>query len=810
MNSYSQSQFTRSRNRLACARSSCLLAWCATILLAGALSASAATWTVTNVWDNGVGSLRGAIAAAANGDTITFSIPASSRIVLYSGPLVISNKVLTIAGPGPTNLTISGNVSTTVFNIISNSAVNLSSLTIIQGNGAIHASGYYYLTNGQYSLATSVTLSNVVVSGNSSQDYGAIDAELCNFQIIDSVVSGNTSQYGGAIFLSSGMTVVSNTIVTGNSSGGAITAYGGTLQIHASTISSNLGSGIFDDSGILQIDNSSICGNGSSNSFGGGISLIAYYLTGQLQPFVLALTNVIVSGNVASNGGAIYFDQEADGMFETGCSKVVISNNVAWAGGGICVRAHATVTMANLSLIGNAATQIGGAIYNEAGSLTLSNSSVMGNAARLGGAIASAGGGEGTGASLVLLNDQFIANSAFSGGAIFQNPDTYGVSALIFNSTFAHNQATNTGGAICSVALGGSGYVAVTGSTFDGNTAASGGAIFSSGAPYLGYQCYPSVGITNSTLSGNSAILGGGVYNTYYFQPNPFDPEPTNGLVIVKIINSTFSSNAGANGGGSIFNLNAGPGNTLVQIGSSILNASGFGNSISNSAGTITSLGYNLSSDNAGGALTNGTDLINTDPMLGPLRDNGGAVFSHALLPGSPAIDQGYNFSGFANDGRGLGFVRTYDYPVIANALNGDGTDIGAFELQPATTDFATWQLQYFGCTNCPQSAPSADPDGDGANNMAEFLAGTNPRNSASVFRVLSVTPQGNDLLVTWQTAGGHTNVLQSSGSLANGSFSDISPAIVIPGTGDATNSYLETGAALNGSNSFYRVRLGQ
>ena len=38
------------------------------------------------------------------------------------------------------------------------------------------------------------------------------------------------------------------------------------------------------------------------------------------------------------------------------------------------------------------------------------------------------------------------------------------------------------------------------------------------------------------------------------------------------------------------------------------------------------------------------TDQISTDPMLGPLQDNGGPTFTHALLGGSPAIDKGKNF----------------------------------------------------------------------------------------------------------------------------------------------------------------------
>ena len=64
---------------------------------------------------------------------------------------------------------------------------------------------------------------------------------------------------------------------------------------------------------------------------------------------------------------------------------------------------------------------------------------------------------------------------------------------------------------------------------------------------------------------------------------------------------------------------------------------------------------------------------------LGPcLARCGGPTFTQALLPGSPAIDQGYSF-GLTADQRG--FPRTVDRPCIANAPGGDGTDIGAFEV---------------------------------------------------------------------------------------------------------------------------------
>src|SRR5207248_3246106 len=97
--------------------------------------------------------------------------------------------------------------------------------------------------------------------------------------------------------------------------------------------------------------------------------------------------------------------------------------------------------------------------------------------------------------------------------------------------------------------------------------------------------------------------------------------------------------------------------------------------------GTVTSLGYNLSNDGTGP--NNGTtDQINTDPLLGPLQDNGGPTFTHALLVGSPAIDAGdpnFDPNSFTppltTDQRGSGFAR------VANGR----IDIGAFEVQPNT-----------------------------------------------------------------------------------------------------------------------------
>ncbi len=108
--------------------------------------------------------------------------------------------------------------------------------------------------------------------------------------------------------------------------------------------------------------------------------------------------------------------------------------------------------------------------------------------------------------------------------------------------------------------------------------------------------------------------------------------------------------------------------------------------------GPFTSLGYSLigQADGSSGFINgvNG-DLVGTwaaplDPLLGPLQDNGGPTLTHALLPGSPAIDQGQSFAQ-ATDQRGR--HRPHDFTSIPNAPGGDGSDIGAFELNGSITE---------------------------------------------------------------------------------------------------------------------------
>jgi hypothetical protein len=126
---------------------------------------------------------------------------------------------------------------------------------------------------------------------------------------------------------------------------------------------------------------------------------------------------------------------------------------------------------------------------------------------------------------------------------------------------------------------------------------------------------------------------------------------------------------------------------------------------------------------------------------------------------------------------------------------------------------FSGGTSNYFGNTTNSQSCAACDPDGDGMNNLQEYLSGTVPTNGASFLHITSVAPQGTNVVVTWWTAGGHTNVLQatggSSGSYSNG-FVDVSPYIIVTGSGDTTTNYTESSGATNSPSRYYRVRLQQ
>lgn len=259
-----------------------------------------------------------------------------------------------------------------------------------------------------------------------------------------------------------------------------------------------------------------------------------------------------------------------------------------------------------------------------------------------------------------------VDNSVISGNSGTGVYNTGNVTIL--NSTLSGNSIQgDLGGGIRSGSFKTPGnLVTVINSTISGNSAQDGGGIFSE---------YGSVNILNSTISGNSAGEGGGGIANF--------------AGAVQIANSTISGNSAPQGFGGGISNNAGQfGATTIETGNTIFDAGASGENIFNNGGTVTSDGYNVCSDNGGGFLNGPGDQINTDPLLGPLQDNGGPTLTHMPLPGSPAIDAGDpNFTPPPfRDQRGRCFYRVF----------GRRIDVGSVEVQPGP--------------RCPTPAPRPTP----------------------------------------------------------------------------------------------------
>jgi Bacterial TSP3 repeat len=145
-------------------------------------------------------------------------------------------------------------------------------------------------------------------------------------------------------------------------------------------------------------------------------------------------------------------------------------------------------------------------------------------------------------------------------------------------------------------------------------------------------------------------------------------------------------------------------------------------------------------------------------------------------------------------------FVRTGGTLIYGNAILATNLDADGDGLPNG------WE-QAYGLDPLNAADATADNDGDGMSNLQESLTGTDPTNSSSAFRVLSVVATNDDMLVTWSCGGGRTNVVQSAPDVG-GSYSNVSPNVVLSGSGDVTTNYLDVGAATNAGSRFYRIRL--
>jgi hypothetical protein len=512
-------------------------------------------------------------------------------------------------------------------------------------------SGTIVLTSGELDVLKNLTIAGpganvITVSGNhASREFNAnANVTISGLTIAD----GYNSIYGGGIFNSSQLFI-----------------HDCIIQDNAVNVGYGLEGGGLYNAGFLTVDSSQFIGNTTAGR-GGGIS----------NKGTLSIIDSTITGNSATylSTGAI-----GGGIYTTGPLTVVrciiTGNHSAGQGGGLG-NGFSTMTVTDSTLSNNDTTlSDGGGIYTygnvNTGTLIVTDSTLSGNQ---GSGIVANGG------MLTVVGSTFSGNHAGVGAGI---SSTFAM-AIIDKSTFSDNHADaspgQSGGAIAN-----GGTMTVTNSTMSGNTAGNstktgwGGAIYNQDATIV---------VANCTLTGNSAAHGGAVNN-----------HPSLKDTILQLSNSTVSANLANDTGGGI----AQDGGTLNVFDTIV--AQNTAPSSPDINGVMASKGHNLIGDSSGGSGYDPSDLLNVDPLLGPLQDNGGPTQTMALLPGSPAIDAGDNTDAPPWDQRGPGYPRiTSDDPVI---------DIGAFEAQ-ATNSFVVTNTNDVG----PGSLRQAIMDADGSKEL--------------------------------------------------------------------------------------------
>ncbi len=385
--------------------------------------------------------------------------------------------------------------------------------------------------------------------------------------------------------------------------------------------------------------------NGNTSSNGGGIDT-----TGDLT-----LTNASVSGNTASGHGGGVCNWGA-GATVTIADSALSNNMSGGSGGALLVAGEVNVSGSTLAgnnfpsrmaITGPPCTAIGGSTDQDRGNSLLEDNS---------GLDANTAGWPRWWAwttSTVIIADSAISNS----GTATDPPRSTGGVRVYTDSTLAVTRSTITGnrggGLSCSgnpacagltvtdSAIEGNSGTAVGSYGFDGPgifttgpTTVAGSSISNNyvnatlGGTGAGGGIYASSDLTvvNSTISGNSIpnnAVGGAIYFT-----------GTTG----SIINATVADNYALYGPGVRVQNDAG----VLTIANSILLGSwtGYAGTCTIGVGVIVSGGHNIDSANTCGFAAEG-DLIDTDPLLGALADNGGPTWTRALQAVSPAIDAG-------------------------------------------------------------------------------------------------------------------------------------------------------------------------
>jgi Bacterial Ig-like domain len=607
-----------------------------------------------------------------------------------------------------------GTVTLTDSTISSNSAADVGLDENLVGAGAI-ANNAELDARGSITVTRSQLFDNRAGGGRPG---AAISNDGAGILIVDETTfSKNRSDGdGGAIFNGTGEVTVTNSTFFENAGtdGGAVGSKGGIVTVLDSSFSKNSaedwGGGVMvGNQGGALIRNTSFSENAGLN--GGGV--------GTEGGGLVMVENSTFTKNSAVDTAALSTG-EGGGMHSNSGGEVVVTGgsfteNRAHAGGGFSNEGGGVVTITGTRFSANLSEAQGGGILVEGGDVRMVDIDVVRNTSESpeegGGGISYAGDKSVTiGESAAIESSRIRDNkSASEGGGI----DSRGDGPLLITATAITGNTAALGGAIHHV---GDATLAVTRSTLSGNFAENGGGVFTDGDG--------EATIENATVSGNRAgQFGGGVLVSSR----------------MNVRNSTVTNNLAAAGGG----INNGGGD-LIGDGSVFLRNAIVANNPAggNCAGIMTSLGGNVENSDSC-QLRELSDQPGTDPLTGPLADNGGPTQTHALLADSPAQEKAVCTEVDpcpSVDQRGVERPKfaAFDAGAYESELTpgGGGTQPCASRTErPVVADFDSWVSQ----------APSGGNFGSDATLQVRSGGGGNQR--ALVHFALPTAPPGCKLV---------------------------------------------------------------
>lgn len=418
-------------------------------------------------------------------------------------------------------------------------------------------------------------------------------------------------------------------------------------------------------------------------TFNAGLSGDTIHLLSPLPTITGATTitgpgsdQLTIDGSGVSDGGMLNSEVPFPGAaVPVTVSDLTFSNGTDQSAGGAISAFNTALTVNNSVFTGNSGKD--GAIRVNPGSVTVDSSTFTDNqSSSYGGAMSAFS------APLTISDSTFTNNSGGQGGALYLS---YGP-LQITRTTISGNTASGSGGG--AALLYPTGAASIRDSTISENrSSANGGGLFLNS---VGYTDVYRTQVLNSTISGNRASgQGGGIFSLggmYRGAPN----QPTRQQL--DVLSSTIAGNTATGSGGGIqVNGNSeGFASTLQNsaIGCNSTEAPDGADLARSADQNALAASFSLIQNAPAGSFTNavaGSNIAGQNPLLASLADNGGATDTRLPATNSPLIDKG-DTTGGTFDQRGSPHARTFDQPAVTNSSGGDGTDIGAVELQSGET----------------------------------------------------------------------------------------------------------------------------